>query len=416
MNKDAILGELERHREKAEEVASRELAKPRKTAKTKFLKKMDRAFEYMIRDAEDFNIEDYNEKKASVQEKYSQRMYNNLIEVIEKVQKPEVITLRALDNYIDEIDELIMDLNDIFRKYVKLLDRTFTAKVRTLDKSFRFLFKEKEKLRKFVDKKYRPKSHIEGSIWEIDDIVPLIEDFYSEIEKITSLEEDVKSKTEQMDAQMVEIDKLRNHELKKVYEDVQKEFSDYQRKFDEQLSDIRKALRKYINKKSKEKNSGDLSFMKEFVSDSATTLATSSSLSNVTSLLNEIKTLLETNQLELKKDRKESALKSIENLLGGELEELYKVAKKSYDLRNETKQKLDDLGLDKQISKLEQVYEGLKRDRLRLVEREIREAHKLENEIKKNLKQLNERYMISVETKLDDIPKLGLEVDTVLNN
>jgi len=416
MNKDAILGELERHREKAKETASQKLAKPRKTANAKFLKNLDRAFEYMLRDAEDFNVEEYNEKTASVQEKYSQRMYNNLIEVIEKVKKPNSITLRALDNYFEEIDELIVDLNAIFRKYVKLLDRTFTAKVKTLDRSFRFLFKEKEKLKKFIDKKYRPESHIEGSIWEIDDLIPLVEDFYSEIEKIASFEEDVRSKTEQMDVQMVEIGKLRNHELKRTYEEVQKEFSDYQRKFDGQLSDIRKALRKYINKKSKEKNSGDLSFMKEFVSDSATTLATSTSLNRVTSLLNEVKTLLETNKLELKKDRKESALKSIENLLGGELEELYKIAKKSYDLRNETKQKLDDLGLDKQISKLEQVYEGLKRDRLRLVEREIREAHKLENEITKNLKQLNERYMISIETKLDEIPKLGLEVDTFLNN
>ncbi len=415
MNKTALMEELGRHREKAEEAASQKLAKPRKEARNKHIKNLKRAIDFMLRDSEEFKVSGFNEKSASVQEKYSQRMYESLMEILKKVQEPETITLKSLERYLESFDLLVEEMNEVFKKYVKLLDRSFTAKVKALDKSFRHLFKEKEKLRKFLDKKYRPSSMIEGSIWEIDDILPLVEAYYNELDKITSLENDVMSKTKQMEEKEAEIQALESHEFKAEFERAHKIFLDYQRKFDDQLSDIRKALRKYINKKSKEKNSGDLSFMKEFVTDSATTLATASSLSGINSLLREIKELLETNKLELKKERKESALKRIDALLSGELEEIYKIAKDSYQKREENRRKLEELELEKKISKVRQVYEGLKRDRLRIIEREFREAFKIKNEIEKNIEQLAKKHSIVISTKLDPIPTLGLDISTVIH-
>ena len=233
MGNQALIDELGRHREIVEESARKELAKQRKEAEQKKIKNLEKFINSFVQDAELFEVDAFDEKDASTQQKYSKRMHENIIKLTSAPRIPKRITLKSLEDYAERVTKILDELNEIFRKYVKLLDRTFTSKVRTLDKSYKRIYKEYLGFRKFIEKKYKPKANIESSIWEIDEIIPLVENYEILATKVLGLEGDVKSKRVKIEQTEAELAELESHEAKVKYDDAVKEFSKFQKKFDD---------------------------------------------------------------------------------------------------------------------------------------------------------------------------------------
>lgn len=410
MKNAMFLEELQQYRQQAEAKAATVLAKLRKEAEKKYFKNLDKVLQILLDDVANFRVENLDLDDSPAIDKYSHKIYEAVTNVLADLNNPTAITLRSLEKYHDDIKNGLVSLDETFKKYIKLLDPTFTKKVKTLNKSYLRVLKELKKFDDFIQKKYLPKSEIEKSVWIIDEVVESVHAVNKRIEIILSKEEEVNAKTDEISQMEVELANLKNHELRQKYATARQQFAAIQKELDDQLSDIRKALRKYINKQSKTKNAGDLSLMKDFVSDAATTLAEQKSLGSIIAILKTIDDLLENNKLELKKERKITARHNIKVLLDGKLDEMWKVAQQSYDARISLEKQLEELELDKMIAKVEDSQFAAKRDQKRLIEREYREAMNYVDEIIKNQRDIEELLQVKFTEQLSEIPSFDLEI------
>lgn len=410
MTKSELIAELENLRKEGELEAEGALSKLRKKAENQN-KKMEKALDALRANVNEFNVPNFVEDEASVQEKYSFRFFENMMKILDSIQTPENITLKTLERYEESVKEAFVKIDEVSRKYVKLLDRSFQSRMRSLDRSYRRAIQELGKYDKFVKRKYAPDADIEGIVWIIDDIMDLIPRYYDLLDEIDDYQEDVEDKTKELDKLKEELEKIEGHPKQKEYNEVLEEYHVIQKKLDEYLSDVRKALRKYINKMSKQKNSGDLSLMKDIVSDVASTIANQASMNGIKSMLSEINQLLENNDLELKRERKEAAKDSINKLLEGELDEIAKNTKSVYERRFALKEELEKLDLEGQIAKMKDQILAVNRDRIRIIEREVREAKAVRQELDKELEAFASKFNKRLTTDLEEIPTFNLEID-----
>jgi hypothetical protein len=408
MSKEELLAEYEKIREQGELEASSSMAKIRKNVKDSKLKNLQKIFKNLRDDLVPFKVENFIEEEASVQEKYSQRFYDNLTNIIDSVKPPEQITLRTLETYLDTLKEMFQQIDEVSRKYVKLFDRQFQSRVKAIDRSYRRLIKEVSKFSKFVEKDYAPQADKESLVWYIDDLRDLTLKYYNLIDQIKTHEPEIISKSGEIIELQKKLDELENHPKRDEYQTVIQEYSKTQKKLDDYLSDVRKALRKYINIKSKSKDNIDLSLMKELVSDAAGTIAEQNNTGAISQLLREINNLLENNELELKRERKDAAKESITKLLEGELNEIWKETRSFYQKKISLKEELDKLDLDSEIHRIINKIDASNRDRLRIIEREIREAENIKKEIEKLITTIDEKFRVIINNNLDEIPTFGV--------
>jgi hypothetical protein len=163
------------------------------------------------------------------------------------------------------------------------------------------------------------------------------------------------------------------------------------------FQNIRKALRKYENNISKMKNKPDTTLLKEFLKDIADTLSTQSSIGGINSLLETVLAELDNAALKLKKDKREATKQDISNLLDGQLNIIWQEAKDNYNERENLAIELKELELETEENKLKTNLEAAKRDRNRIIEREIRDFEKIKETTLKTLEDVNDKIQNSID-------------------
>ena len=201
MTKEDLLAEYKKIREQGETEANKLLSKLRKKARDKAIKNMMKILKSLEDDINQFFVPEYDEENASVQEKYSQRFNKSVLDMLSSIREPENITLKTLERYEENVKELVKDIDEISRKYVKLFDRQFQSRVRALDRTYRRSIKELEKFDKFVKKNYAPTADIESVVWQIDDITDLTTRYYEIIDEINDLESEHMEKSKDIEEQ-----------------------------------------------------------------------------------------------------------------------------------------------------------------------------------------------------------------------
>ncbi len=393
-------------REDIENQSESVLSKEKKTVKDKYFKKINRSLESLTKIVNDFKVLDDLENVAST-EKYSHRIYEGVSELLNNVEFPENINLQSTSRFYENLKSKLDALTDsTLSKYIKLLDKKYQKRVKSLDKAYGDVYKQLENLKKYLDEKYKPKSNIEQGLWLIDDIISNIDrlnDLISELQEKTG---SLKEKDQDIENEEKELEELENHPLQKEFTELREKYKKLQTDLDIEFSDIKKAIKKYVNKQSKSKDRGDLTVPKEFISDPATSIAKNSSVNSIKGLLTTIKDEITSQEIHIKKDKKESTLKQIDEMLGSKLDEIYDSLHKMYVRRGELEEELKDLNLDMKITKIKEHIEGIKRDKIRIVERELREAENIRESTIKDLETVSELTNQDLEVKVPEIPEL----------
>ncbi len=401
-----FITEVKELRATIEKEAGNELSKERRKTSDKYLKNIEKHLNDMMAIAEEFRVPNVDSNETSAIEKYSHKIYEGVMEALKKLDPPENITLQSVNRYLDAIKGELEELEkNIFRKYIKLLDRKYGKRVKSLDRAYVRIFKDIDETRKFLTNKYSPKAAIEEGLWILDDILDLEKRYLEVIEELKQEEENIESLHKQIESILKEISELENSPLFHKKKEVDEAFSRMQKELDNYLTDIRKALRKFINKSSKSKQKIDVTLAKEIVTDAATAFANQSSINGLKSIFSDIMRLLESNEIEMKRDKKDSALQNLKELLDGKVEEIWKESRQLLEEKKNLAQEIEGQDIEGKINKLRNTLEGARRDMKRIVERELREAEKIQDEISKLIEKLEENTGHHLKTSLPPLPE-----------
>lgn len=388
--------------------AEHQLKKYRNKGK-KLLEETVKKLDIITEDATKFKVE--INKDSSAQEKYSQKIYQQVKETNESLVLPEKITRRNLNNYAEAVRNSLHKQDEVLIKYVSLLkDSSYKSKVKSLSNSLKRLNKELSKFEKYILDEYTQNAGIEDVTDLFDDILELVGKFSLKYEEIVEKEADVKQKDKEIADLKNELNILEKHEKKREYEETVENFSKLQRDLDNKFSNIRKALRKFVNLNSKSKNSVDTTLHKEFISDVATTLSKQGGVGGIIAILKDLDALMEKGELKLKKDKREAARNDIKKFIENDLDDNWNLAKQLLELKIATKKELDELDLENSIEKLNATISAAKRDRNRIFERELRDIMDIVDRINKLYSELKTQNYVDIDFNivLPELPKWAI--------
>ncbi|MCY3410879.1 MAG: hypothetical protein INQ03_04495 [Candidatus Heimdallarchaeota archaeon] len=396
---NAFIQSLEEYQLKFREEADNILKKERSKGK-KLLQDTNKRLNVIKEDGDKFFEEITPD--SGTQEKYSMRIHEVVHSTIDSIVIPERITKSSLELFAKGTRNALHKQDEILIKYVSLLkDQSYKRRVKSLSNSLKRLNSDLVKLEKFISEKYAPNSSIEELSELITDMLDLLERYNKKYLEIIDREEEVKQKDKEIKSLESELLILLNHEAKKQYEAAVEEFSKLQRDLDHNFSNIRKAIRKFVNLQSKAKNPIDTTLMKEIITDVATTIAHQGSIGAIMSILKQVDSQMEQSALKLKKDKREAARKDISVLMEGELEETWKKVKECHQSRVDKEKILVDLDLESKIEKQEASINAAKRDRNRIIERELRDLEQIEEELMKLNSELSKQDYVTIDSQIE---------------
>lgn len=400
-----FIEEIKQLRETIEQEAGKILAKERRKTSDKYLKAIQNHLDDMMKIAEEFRVANVDSNDTAAVEKYSHKIYEGVVETFKQLEPPENITLQSVNRYLDTMQKELEDLTkNVFSKYIKLLDRKYSKRVKSLDKAYVRIFKDLDQTRKFLSSKYSEKAAIEEGLWILDDILDLERRYLKVIEELQNEETTINELQDQINSISKEIHDLENSPLFQKKNEVDEAFSSMQKELDNYLTEIRKALRKFINKSSKSKEKIDVSLAKEIVTDAATAFANQSSANGLKAIFTDIMELLETNEIEMKRDKKDSAIENLKELLDGRLDQIWSESRNLLQQKTAISQQIAEEDIEGKIAKLQNTLEGAKRDMRRVIERKLREAEKIRDEISKLTEKLEKNTGHKLKTTLPPLP------------
>jgi ElaB/YqjD/DUF883 family membrane-anchored ribosome-binding protein len=410
---ETLYSELEKYSELSTEQADIELSKLRSRAEKRISetnKRLDIILETVVRFKEDVEETDIN-----AMDKYSNRIYEEVNLTINSIEKPSKITLRTLEKYSQETRSSFLKQDEVLIKYVRLLKGPKYAKrVKSLSKALQKLNSDLTKLERFITSEYSPSAGIENISLIIEDVFHNLEVLNETYALVNEKKDQVKVKDTEIEEIKTQLEKIQNHPSKVKFHEAKENYNTLKKQVDAKFQNIRKAIRKYENNISKMKQKPDTSLLKEFLKDITDTLATQSSIGGISSLLEKVLVELEKSALKLKKDRREATKADITELLEGNLNKISQEAKEGYNNRENLAQELRDLELDSEETKVSTHLEATKRDRNRIIEREIRDFEKIKDNSLKALDEITEKIQnsidpnVSLKSELVSLPEWAL--------
>ena len=356
----------------------------------KRLRETDKRLIHISENGELFN-ESIDENSGAM-DKYSQRIYDKIDETINSLEKPEKFSRRNLEDYAESVRNAMLAQDEILIKYVKLLKGTkYKKRVKSLSKSLQKLNGDLAKFERFIKEDYAPYSDVENTSDIIQGTIEKLEDFEDKYSFLLEKEQLVLEKDIEIQKIEDELKSLDEHPERLVYQAAVNDYNETQKDLDYQFSNLRKALRKYENILAKSREKIDTTLIKELVKDPANCLANQSSLGGIENLLRIIQQQLIDATLQLKRDKREATKVDIEKLLNGELKVNWDKSKRVVKKKEDSRQRLSDLDLDNKLNKMKITFDAAKRDRNRIVEREIRDIENVNSEIQKKIDEINVR-------------------------
>lgn len=405
---DEFRGDLNKYRSVAESYADNQLSRLRSNAEKK-IRDVQRRLDNLDEDSEEFR-ENITED-SNVMDKYSQKIYEQVQDTLDRIELSDNISLRTLNRYVESIRDALKEQDKILVKYIKLLkDRKYKGRVKSLDKSLNRLLKDLKALEEFIKTEYAPSAGVESSSGIILESLELIDEYEEHLEALISHEEEVLEKYEELDKVEKELNELKNHPTKSKYEAARETYKEVQRDVDYAFSNIRKVFRKYDKYVSKNDTSTDTKLLSDMVTDAASAMAHQASISGVESLLKEIKVALDDTALNLSRDKRENAKEDIEKFLSGKLQDYYDKSTKVVKRKEKLEKELEALDLDSKIETVERNLAAVKRDAKRIYRRNLRALMDTRDEIAKNLSELKPQLEkisddeITLTVKLPDLP------------
>lgn len=387
---DEIVELLESLQKKSSHTADQAMSKLRDKADSRY-KNVEKRLHNMLQTAEPFKYLGELEE-ASAMDKYAHKIFETVQGTVDAHEKPDKFTLRVLENVIEALRQDMADQDQQLIKYVKLLKgKKFEKKLKPLSKAIVKMNDDLVRLERFTQEEYTPNSEIEETSNIIEDLIADLKAYERLYAEIVSKNEQVAEKNKEIEQLNSEIDDILNHPVKKEYQEVSDDFSDFQRNAENRFSNIRKALRKYENAASKMKDKPDLTLLREVMKDFALCLANQGSPQGVANLLSRVNTELDNSSLQLKKDKRDAIRDDINSLNNGELNSLWNEARTKLAKKTELETKLKELDLEDKEQKLRVTLDGAKRDRNRIIERELRDLQKLTEQIEKSSEDLKPR-------------------------
>ena len=102
------------------------------------------------------------DKESPVEDKYSQKIYEVVIETTGKIEVPEDVTFRNLNLFVKTSRDALSAQDETLIKYVKLLKKKkFKPRVKSLSRALGKLNGELIRLEKFISGEYGPNSKLE---------------------------------------------------------------------------------------------------------------------------------------------------------------------------------------------------------------------------------------------------------------
>lgn len=391
-----LVSELEKYSDLSKSKADLDLGKLRSKAEKRIndtSKRLDIILETVVRFKEDVEIVD-----ASVMDKYSNKIYEEVTNTIKSINRPEKITLRTLEKYSEDTRSSLLKQDQTLIKYTKLLKGAkYGKRVKSLSKALVKYNSDLTKLERFINSDYAPSAGIENIALIIDDVF----DYFKRLDEIHNLilekEDDIIAKDLEVEEIKVALVQIQNHPVKVDLQNAKETLSTLQRETESRFQHIRKALRKYENNLSKMKNKPDTTLLKELLKDITITLANQSSLGGISMLLQDVNSELNSAALKLKKDRREATKSDIAVLLDGQLNEIWENSKSSYKNWQELESKLIGMELDIKETKIATNLEAAKRDRNRIIEREMRDFEKIKEATIKMIEDISEKIKSSID-------------------
>lgn len=399
--------ELEQYKTISEKYADEEMSKLRSKADKK-IDDVEKRLSDVLEDGEEFKEIITPETKAM--DKYSHKIYETMNETIGDLKRPEKIKLTTLNKYTNDFRKALEDQDKVLVKYVKLLkDRRYKGRVKSLDKSLKRMIKDLSSLENFIQNDYAPEADVETAAVLIDETIGQLDQYEDAYEKILEKKEKILEKDQEIIELKEKLEHMKNHPVKNDLKDAQEAYNETQRDIDHAFSNVRKAFRKYEKYLSKSRDNRDTTLLSNLVTDAASTLADASSIKPVRSLLNEMYEVLNDAALNLKKDKRENAKEDIEMFLNGKLNELYERSTQIVKKRDEAERKLKEMDLENKIKRNETTLAAAKRDRNRILRRELRALENIKDQINDNIETITSklRWMTGEEISFNaSVPEL----------
>jgi hypothetical protein len=406
---EAARSELRHYLELAKERADNDLKGLRSHAE-KRIRETDKRLAIISENGEFF--QEPIDENSSAMDKYSQKIYEVIEQTISDIIKPDKLNLRTIEQYSDTARSALLAQDEILIKYVKLLKGTkYKKRVKLLSKALQKLNNDLSKLERFIIEDYTPNADIENIFANIEDTVDLLDRYENLWENLIDKQDQVVAKDKEIVQLKNQLEELIDHPVKRAYQESVDKYTETQKQIDSHFSNIRKALRKYENIVAKSREKTDTTLVKELIKDAANCLAAQSSMGSVENLLRIILDQLQNAALQLKRDKRETTKIDIQKLLDGDLSKYWQDSKDAVKTKEDQQIKLRELDLESKIQKLQTSVDGASRDRNRIIEREIRDLLKLEEDIEKAVGEISTRLtnafgeQIQVEVNINKIPE-----------
>ncbi|OLS25798.1 MAG: hypothetical protein HeimC2_17330 [Candidatus Heimdallarchaeota archaeon LC_2] len=401
-----LIIELEKYSEISKTQANSDLSKLRSKA-VKRVKDTNKRLDIIIETVVRFK-EDVDEVEASAMDKYSNKIFETVNLTINKIEKPENITLRSLETYSEATRSAFLQQDAILIKYVKLLKGPkYGKRVKSLSKALQKLNGDLTKLERFITTEYAPSANIENISTIIEDVLSHFDKIEETFNFIIEKENLVKEKEVEILQIQKELEEIQKHPIQVELQESKDRISSLQKKSESMFVNVRKAMRKYENNISKMKNKPDTTLLKELMKDLSYTIASKSSISGIELLLWDLKNELENAALKLKKEKREATKNDIDKLLDGGLQDLWQNAKNIYATNEELIQRFNELELDDKETKIKTLLDVTKRDRNRIIEREKRDFERVYENAIKSIEE------VSNEIKATFDPNVNLKIEII---
>jgi hypothetical protein len=273
---------------------------------------------------------------------------------INDVNVPEdEISFENILKLVNSIKKLFNSINDVARKSLPKFKSEVQTEIKELNYLTRKLGKKQNILDKYVRKKYTPVKEAE----ELLDKLPKFFNLRENIENAKKDLDDFQEEKQQIEQELEDLNKqllvLEKNELFKNLDDLRDKIFKLRLKINNQLV-FKKALKKLrveIERENIHLTNLDVNYIKDFLKSPLNVLLKEEKESRkFTSLLVQLRHVLEENKLNLKTDKREKSIEQINEIF--DKRELFDDVEKYKDLKNEvneTKKKIKDKGLDEKV-------------------------------------------------------------------
>jgi len=276
---------------------------------------------------------------------------------IDEIQIPEEeMNFDKISILLNSLTKLFTSINEIARKSLPKFQKEVQAEIKELNYITRKLGKKKGTLDVFMSKKYGDLIEAEGLLKKLPKMITLRENIEHSKEDLDAFEKGLEERNKNQEDLTNQLIILEKNDLLKDLEEHRDALFKLRMKINDKLG-FKKSLKKMkfeLEKGTIHVPNVDLTYIKDFLKDSITTLSKETKdLTRFSSLLIQLRHILEENKLNLKTETKEKTIEQINQIF--EEKEIYQDIEELKELNQtirELEEKIKAAGIASQLEDL----------------------------------------------------------------